>query len=136
MAYAGYLIKLGGAGGTVLPMDYFQAESYTSEKRRTEISNRQDVTGKTHRTVAEHQTVRIELETRAIRSTNLAPLIDLISRKMTDKKRRDITIQYYDTELDTYKTATCYMPDLKMTIREMEQDSILFEPIRFSFIEY
>ena len=49
MAYAGYLIKLGGSSGTVLPLEFVKAESYDVESGRLTEKIRQDVTGGRHR---------------------------------------------------------------------------------------
>ena len=42
MAYAGYLIKLGGSSGTVLPLEFVKAESYDVESGRLTEKIRQD----------------------------------------------------------------------------------------------
>lgn len=136
MAYAGFMIKLGGPTGAELPMDYFRADSYEVENRHTETSNRQDVTGKTHRTVATHTSVRIELETRALDDIRMAALNGLITGAMADTTRRDITIYYYDTETGSYRTANCYMPDVKYTVRKLEENAVIYEPAQLTFIEY
>ena len=137
MAFSGYLIKLGGSAGTELPMEYIKGESYNVEPaRKTETENRKSVTGLTYRGVAEHTSVRIEFETRSINNTALAALNGMISAAMTDTLRRDITIEYYDTETDSYKEAACYMPGVKYSIRKVGQDEVLYNPITYAFIEY
>lgn len=137
MAFLGYMIRLGGSGGVILPMEYVKAESYNVEPaRKTEAENRKAVTGLTHRHVAEHTSVKIEFETRSMNNTALATLNGLISAAMTNTLKRDITIEYYDTETDSYKEADCYMPDVKYNIRKIGQDEVLYSPISYTFIEY
>ena len=137
MAYSGYLIKVGGAAGTALPMEFIKAETYNVEPdRKTELINRKAVTGMLHRTVAEHTSVKIEFQTRSLYNNALATLNSLITGAMTDTHERKITIQYYDPELDTYKEADCYMPDPKYSIRKAEQAALLFSPVTYTFIEY
>ena len=97
MAYAGYLIKLGGSSGTVLPLEFVKAESYDVESGRLTERVRQDVTGGRH---------------------------------------RKITLEYYDPETDTYKTADGYIPVVKYPIRKLEQNMVIYNPIEFEFIEY
>lgn len=137
MAFLGYMIKLGGSAGTELPMEYVKAESYNVEPaRKTETENRKAVTGLTHRGVAEHTSVRIQFETKSINNTSLATLNGLISAAMTNTLKRDITIEYYDTETDSYKEADCYMPDIKYVIRTISQHEVIYNPITYTFIEY
>ena len=137
MAFAGYLIKLGGSAGTELPVDYMKAESYAVENRTTENESRKAVTGLLHRQVAPHKAVAVKFKTKALTNTSLAALNSLISAAMDNELTRDITIQYYDPATDTYKTANCYMPDVQFTIGKIESGNVITYPgLEYSFIEY
>lgn len=136
MAYAGYLIKLGGSSGTVLPLEFVKAESYDVESGRLTERIRQDVTGGRHRNTAEHTSTRIKFTTRAMTNTALATLNGLLITAMSDAEKREITLEYYDPETDTYKTADGYMPVVKYPIRKLEQNMVIYNPIEFEFIEY
>ena len=136
MAYAGYLIKLGGSSGTVLPLEFVKAESYDVESGRLTEMIRQDVTGGRHRNTAEHTSTRIKFTTRAMTNTALATLNGLLTTAMSDAEKREISLEYYDPETDTYKTADGYMPVVKYPIRKLEQNMVIYNPIEFEFIEY
>ena len=139
MAYAGYLIKLGGSSGTELPMTYIKAQSYNVEPdRHKENKTNYAVTGKLHRNIASHTSMKIEFDTPQLTNTQLAALETLFTNAMTDTTKKDITIYYYDTATDSYKTANCYMPDPKHPISRIDpvHNVVYFKPIRYTFIEY
>lgn len=137
MAYAGYLIKLGGSSGTVLPLTYMKPDSYVTEpNQRLESEAGRAVSGMLHRTTLAQTKTKIEFETPNITNDQVAVLNGLIFGAMSDQHRKDITIEYYDMETDTYKVANCYVPDIKYTIHTIKDLKIIYNPIRYAFIEY
>lgn len=137
MAFSGYLIKLGGSGGAELPMSFMRPESYVAEpNQRLESEAGRDVTGTLHRTTVEHTATKIEFETPYLTNAQLATLNGLIFGAMSDTHRKDITIYYYDMETDGYKSADCYVPDVKYTIYRVEGNTVYYKPVRYAFIEY
>lgn len=139
MAFSGYLMKLGGSSGTELPMEFIKAQSYNVEPaRHKENKTNYAVTGLLHRNIASHTSVKIEFDTPLLTNDKLAELEALLTDAMTDTLKRDITIYYYDTATDSYKTANCYMPDPKHPISRIDpvHNVVYFKPIRYTFIEY
>lgn len=139
MAFAGYLIKLGGSGGAELPLTYMKPESYVAEpNQRLESEAARAVTGVLHRTTVSHTATKVEFETPIMDNTQIAALNSLLASAMSSVARKDITIYYYDPETDDYKTAVCYMPDVKYTIRRVDTDAnkIYYNSVRYAFIEY
>ena len=137
MAFAGYLIKLGGSEGTVLPLEYMQAESYQAVVNQIENANIRSITGLTYRRIAEHAYAKVTFNTRVLNNTSLASLNALIRSFMTDQKERKILIEFYHPETDEYIEANCYMPDVQYTIRKIEDpQTIVYAPLQFTFIEY
>lgn len=137
MAFAGYLIKAGGSGGTEIPMEYMRISTYEAGLQRVEQENNRAITGLLHRQLAQRQHVEISFETRPLSNTALAALNTLIRDEMSDIARRDITLEYYDTETDSYRTANCFMPDVSFTIRKAEGPTeLIYEPVKYVFIEY
>lgn len=137
MAFAGYLIKLGGSEGTVLPLDYIQAESYIAVVNQIENANIRSITGHTHRRIAEHAFAQVSFNTKALDNNSLNAMNTLIRSFMTDQKDRKITIEFYYPETDEYLEADCYMPDTKYTIREIrDQQTVIYTPLQYTFIEY
>ena len=139
MAYAGYLIKLGGSGGTVLPNKYIAIENYKSTpNQRMEIKATRAVTGILHRTTVEHKASKIEFTTPIITNTDLAALNNLLISHFSNNLERKITINYYDQETDSYRDAICYMPDVSYDIMRIDTktNTIYYSGVRYAFIEY
>jgi len=137
MAFAGYLIKLGGSSGAELPMTYMKPESYVAEpNQRMESEAARAVTGLLHRTTVSHTATKIEFETPVMTNREVSALNALLQSHMTNTHRKDITIEYYDMETDSYKVVNCYMPDVKYTINHVEGDVIYYNSVRYAFIEY
>lgn len=137
MAFAGYLIKLGGSDGTELPLDYMRVESYSAITKHTEHSNLRSVTGYGYRLLAVHPYAQVSFQSKPMNSAALATLNALITGAMSDTTNREITIEYFDPETDTYKEANCYMPDVEFAIRTVESpESVIFSPATYTFIEH
>lgn len=139
MAYNGYLIKLGGANGTILPVKYMKAESYScTPDQRMEAQAYRDVTGALHRVTCTHTASKIEFETPYLTNTERAALNALLSAAFSNAQERKLVIQYYDDATDTYKEGTMYMPDVQYTIYKVDntKKTVLYNPVRYAFIEY
>lgn len=136
MAYAGYLVKI---GATELPMKYIQLSSYTvTPNQRLDIEAERDATGVLHREVVDHTASKIEFSTPYIKGSEVAVLNAMLQAAYTDVKSRSITIEYFDPETNGYKTADCYMPDVEYNIYSvgLVADEVLYNPVRYAFIEY
>lgn len=136
MAYAGYLIKVGGASGTIFPMKYIRAETYKcTPNQRIDQGSDSDATGVLHRTVLAHQRTKIEFETpQMLRGADVAAINGLLG--LAGSARRDVTIQYWDNESQSYKVGQCYVPDIPYQIMRATADDLIYMPIRYAFIEY
>ena len=57
---------------------------------------------------------------------------------MSDLHQRNITLQYYDQETDSYKTGNFYMPDAKYSIHHIDNNTntVIYNPVHYAFIEY
>lgn len=139
MAYAGYLIKLGGSSGTALPVKYIAINSYKSTpNQRMEAKASRSVDGYLHRTTVSHVATKIEFTTPVITNKDLAALNTLLSNNFSNTLERKITINYYDQETDTYRNADCYMPDISYEIDHIDKktNTVYYNGIRYAFIEY
>lgn len=139
MAYAGYLIKLGGSNGTQLPMKYIGINSYScTPNQRMENQANRAVSGVLRRTTVAHTASKIEFNTPTITNADVSALNTLLQNNFSNAQERKITIQYYDMETDTYKEADCYMPDVQYSIDHIDNWSnvVYYSPVRYAFIEY
>ena len=139
MAYNGYLIKVGGSTGTILPMQYIKTEGYDiTPAQRLETEAKRAVTGVLHRTTVAHTATKVEFNTPIITNTALENLILLFRNAWTDVSQRKLTLEYYDMESNSYKTGTFYMPDIKYQIHHIdnEKNVVYYKETRIAFIEY
>ena len=139
MAYNGYLIKFGGHNGDALPMKFIAIGNYKSTpNQRMESKADRSITGILHRTTVEHTATKIEFVTPVITNRDVYELNNLYSSHFINQRERKIDIEYYDQETDSYKVATCYMPDIAYSIDHINSatNTIYYDGIRLAIIEY
>ena len=137
MAYNGYLLKLGGSGGTDFPMKYIKLEGYNiTPNQRMESEAKRAVTGVLHRTTVTHTATKIELNTPNMTNLDVDAMMTLFRNYWTSTSERKLTLQYYDMETDSYKEGTFYMPDVKFIIDHIDGNMVYYKETRVAFIEY
>jgi len=139
MAFNGVLIKLGGSSGTAIPMKFISAETYQiTPNQRMELTAERDSNGVLHRSVVSNKPVKIEFETPYLNNTQVQALNTLLTSNYTVASERKISVYYYDTSSDSYKTESCYVPDIQYTINHIDVagQKIVYNPIRIAFIGY
>lgn len=138
MAFSGYLIKMKNGNDVVeLPLSYVKAESYSATpNQRLESSAARSTTGYLKRTTCDHTATKIEINTIPMTNTQWKTLWDLIKGKFSNLKQRNITLEYYDNESDSYQTGDFYMPDIEYPILRVDGNTIYYDSIRLAFIEY
>ena len=136
MAFDGWLLK---CGGTEIPMAYIKYSTYSvTPNQRLDIFAERDTTGVMHRDTVPHMPMKIEFSTPHIKNKEVQHLNSIIRNAYVSRLGRTITADYYDPEEDVYKTAICYVPDTQYKICSIDVNakSILYEPLRYAFIEY
>lgn len=139
MAYSGYLIKLGGSLGTILPMNYIKVEGYDiTPNQRMESEAKRAVTGVLHRTTVAHTATKVEFNTPVLTNKEMDDLMTKLRNAWTSVSERKLTLEYYDMETDTYKTGDFYMPDIKFQIDHIDnvRNMVFYRETRIAFIEY
>lgn len=139
MAFNGYLIKLGGSNGTVLPLEYIKLSGYNSTpNQRMESEAERSVTGLLHRTTVEHTATKVEFTTPMMTNKQVADMMTLFRSVWSSTAERKLDLEYYDEETDSYKTGTFYMPDIKFTIDHIDLalNLVYYGETRIAFIEY
>lgn len=135
MAYAGYLLKV---NGTEFPMKYIAEKSYTVHPdQRIDLDSGRDTTGVLHRAVVSHMPVKIEFNTVPLNSADVAEISRLLNLSRSNAQRK-CTVQYYNTETDSYASATCYVPNLDYTIDWIDKanNRVHYSAVRYAFIEH
>ena len=139
MAYNGYLLKLGGASGTIFPMKYIKVEGYNiTPNQRMESEAKRSISGVLHRTTVSHTASKVEFNTPKMTNLDVDAMMQLFRNKWSSKKERKIKLQYYDMETNSYKTGDFYMPDIKFPIDRIDTETnlVYYGEIRIAFIEY
>ena len=137
MAYNGFLIKVGGSGGTILPMKYIKLSGYDiTPNQRMESEAKRDVTGVLHRTTVAHTASKIEFNTPMLTNKDVDAMMTLFRNNWSSTAERKLTLYYYDMESNSYKTGTFYMPDIKFQIDHIENNIVYYGETRIAFIEY
>ena len=139
MAYNGYLIKLGGSGGTILPLKYIKVSEYNATpNQRMESEAKRSITGYLHRSTVAHTATKVEFNSPIMTNRDMDALMTLIRSAWTNPQERKLDLEYYDNETDSYKTGTFYMPDVKFNISRIDEqlNLIIYNETRFAFIEY
>ena len=137
MAYNGYLIKVGGSGGTYLPMKYIKLAEYSiTPNQRLETEAKRAVTGLLHRTTVDHTATKIEINTPPMTNMDLDAMMTLFRSAWSSNIERKLNLEYYDMETNSYKTGTFYMPDIKFQIDHIDGNVVYYASTRIAFIEY
>lgn len=139
MAFNGYLIKLGGSNGTVLPLKYMRFQTYNvTPQQRQDLDSTVDTSGYLHRHPVAHRRSKIEFNTPMMYNNDIENLMSMFRTAWTSDSERKLTLEYYDPEANNYKTGTFYMPDTEfnMTTIDTARNTILYNELRFAFIEY
>lgn len=142
MALGNYLIRVRKAdksGWQVIPTGLISYETYkATPDQMIDLDSYVAETGVLIRNVLSHTRTKIEFETPYCNDTQWKQLWAIISDGFTDATARKCRIQYYDNLTDSYKLAWCYVPDVELTIRNVDwaNKTINYDPIRVAFIEY
>ena len=136
MAFNGSLLRL---GGTDVPISFISPSSYrVVPNQMLDLSAERDTTGVLHRDVVDHAPTKIEFSTPCLYDTEAEQLNAIVTGAFTEEKSRTLTVEYYVPSSNSYKSGTFYVPDVEYAIRHIDDSNnkILFEPLRFAFIEY
>lgn len=134
MAYAGYLLKV---GGTTLPLTYMQVDSYkVTPNQRLDTSAERNANGVLVRTTVAHTPSKIEFNTPTISETQLRALMALITGAYTSAAERKLTLTFFCPDTGLYQTGAVYMPDIDFSIYSAAGGVLIYNPTRIAFIEY
>lgn len=132
MAHNGqYLVKV---GNYEIPLSFIKLESYKSAPRqRQDNDSYVDADGYLHRFPMPHTRTKIEFEFINLTEAELRSVWDNITVNYINWLERDVTLEYYDEEYDTYLTGHFYLPG---TVEFKWYNKNITGNNRLAFIEY
>lgn len=136
MAFERYLIKL---GNYTFPMRYIAEETYNATpKQRLELDAYRDNTGELHREVAENRPSTIEFATvSGLTNKEVAEIFKGIHENYMNEAERKLKVTHYIPELDGYSEPEyMYIPNMQFPIDSIDDDTVIYNPITFTFIGY
>ena len=140
MAFAGYLLKLIAANGTKteISLKYIRYDTYSVERNVMDLDPTRDLAGQLHRNPLSHTADKVEFETPSMDNTQVQALMSIIRAKYRNPLEKDVMLEYYEPESDSYKTGHVYVPDINFKMRNVDSahNKINYDQIRIAFIEY
>lgn len=139
MAYAGYLIKV---GGWEFPLQHIRYDTYKiTPNQRIDLDSTVTTSGYLWRQVLQHTRTKVEFDMPMMGMAEQQDIMSHIRAAWTANgtyQQRECSVEYYDMETDSYKTMNCYMPDIDWKIRNINNTSpyqINYDETRIAFIE-
>lgn len=140
MSFNGYLIKLIATNNTKteLPIQYIRYSTYKCEKNTMDLDPTRSLDGILHRNPLSHTAYKVEFETVSMDNVQLQAFLSIIRAKYRSSLAKDVYMEYYDPEVDSYRTGHFYVPDINFPIRNVDtaHNKINYNQVRIAFIEY
>lgn len=131
-SYSGYLLKF---GSNILPNNYILSYSATP-LQRTESSAYRDANNNLHRTTLPNHKSKIELSTHIMTLDEKITFQSYINLAMVNTAQRKVTVTYWNDETNSYSTGSFYIPDITYTVRDADTNTIMYDPITVTLVEY
>lgn len=127
--FLGYLLKI---GDNIVPNKFLQTYLATPNQMQDKGSY-QDVDGKLHREVLPHTRTKIEFTTPYLWLEDKMILQSFFPKRSEEKQ---ITVEYWDDEDNTYKNGVFYIPDIQYKVYRIRGTNMQYFPMRIALIEY
>lgn len=133
MAYNGYLLKL---GDYIVPAKKFiKADTYKPYVNMQDIDDWTDANGYLHRNAVELKAIKVEFETPAmLTNVTFEEFMSNIRRNYTNEIARELMVEAYIPEMDSYVKQRCYMADIQPQIYGTYGGVVRYNSVRFAFI--
>lgn len=134
MAYSGYFLMF---GNTVLPNSYYKQGSYSViPNQRTELSAYRDNDNSLHRVTSPNHKSKISFETGILTLQDKIDIQNIMNQACINSTERKYNITYWNDEENCYVNADFYMPDVTYTVLDTLNSEIIYQPVKFEFIQY
>lgn len=135
-AFEGWLLKF---GDTILPNNFIAYDDYTcTPNQRTELDAYRNLNNLLRRDTSENYKTKIEFNTRPLYLPEKIQMQAVFANGLLVEKERKYRVTYWNDEENAYKTGEFYMPDVDFKIINVDEENntILYNKMRFALIEY
>lgn len=136
--FRGFLLR-GDKTNTLFPHQYINLESWNATpKQREEIkAYRDDNTRDLTRITAIGRKSKFTFNTRPnLHLADREAIKKWLDDNISDADQRKIRVTYWDDENCKYDGGEFYIPDITYTIKQISKDDIIYNEMKFTFIEY
>lgn len=127
---------------TKLNLNWVQAESVTSTPEQIiDVDSYRNANGYLKRTVLDHAPTKWEANTTVLYQDEVDKFLDLLDEGFSlkdgkcTKKKRQLRIRYYNEWERGYSEGHAYIPVISFSYKLVINDKLVYQPIRFAFIE-
>lgn len=133
--FKGYLLRVGGRNGAIVPLMYMRVETYKSTpSRRIEESAESTADGHLQRETLEHTRSTMMFDTPNLTLSQVQALNTMLG--LATDRQRNVTLEYWNDEKSDYDEGYFYVPDIEYTIQRVTDTDIRYMPLHYEFIEY
>lgn len=135
MAFQGWLLKF---GDTVLPNSYIEEYGETPNQRLELDSYRESGTVTLRRTTSPYFKSKMEIPIRELYLGEKIVLKAIVDSGVINTVERKVRITYWNSEIMDYASGEFYMPDIKYTIKHVNQIrlNMVYKSFTITLIEY
>ena len=134
MSYGGYLIKIGDF--EITGEKYIKYSTYSVTRKVQDLDSYRDANGVLHRNALQHTPIVVEFETLPLTNTELATFLGTIQDNYLNALERKVLATVYVPETDSYVSQDMYLAEPAPRIRQIKGSTIIYEPLKLSFIGY
>lgn len=138
--FKGYLIKFNSTGNTsTFPHEYLAQKPTITPYQRTEAEAYRDANNDLHRVTINNHKSKLEFTTipglTLEQKTQLET--DMLQGRINAVERK-YYLQYWNDDIDVegYEWGYFYLADVSYTIRKINSNTIVYDSITYTFVEY
>lgn len=132
MAYAGYLIQV---GNYVVPLDSMIAKSYKVTYAVLDVDSYRDADGYLHRQ-ALRKIPTVEVTINPKDSSDIPTIFANIMSQSSVPLEKRVSASVFCPEINDYYSGDFYIPDTDFTIRNVDSNTVYYEPLKLKMIGY
>lgn len=125
-------------GSYAIPNMCIEAGTYkVAPNRRQDLDTYRDADGILHRTALSHTATTIEFTTGYLYESEMNGLMAGLKSNYINYNERDANCTYYDPENNNFRSGHMYLDsNLQFGIHDIINGEKIYEPVKFSFVEY